>query len=72
MVEKLKNGREHYGIITADIDPETKQITLIRGAAGVKRELSKDTLKRCVDWARSSLAVKYPDFEVNTDGLQPS
>ena len=72
MVEKLKNGREHYGIIAADIDPETKQITLICGAAGVKREVSKDTLKRCIDWARSRLAVKYPDFEINTDGLQVS
>ena len=68
MVEKTKNGREHYGLITADIDPETKQINLMRGASGVKRELSKATLDRCLSWARSRLAVKYPGFELVIDG----
>ena len=59
-IEKL-----HFGVISAKVDREANKITLLRGSENVKREVNENTVKSCLDWARSRLAVKYPGYEIH-------
>ena len=56
---------EHFGLVSAKVDREAGKITLLRGSENVKREVNENTVRSCLDWARSRLAVKYPGYEIH-------